>query len=485
MISGPIAPVLIMFALPTLGSSALQSANGSIDAIWVGRLLGNDALAATTNGNLVMFLLTAFIFGFGIASTIMIGQFMGRGDIQTARRIVGTGLGAFIPLAVVIAVLGWIYTTDLLSLLRTPADALPLARDFLRVIFISMPAVMMMTMIMMALRGAGDSMTPFYFMALAVVLDIGLNPVFILGLGPFPQWGIAGSAFATALANYISLFAMLVYIYARDLPLRLRGDELRYLRPQISVLKLMITKGLPMGIQMIILSSSMLSMLRMINAEGVDTTAAFGATQQVWAYVQMPAMSMGAAVTAMVAQNIGAGRWDRINRITWAGVWLDLVMTGLMILIITLIDYHVMSLFIREGSDAIAIAQHIERVGTWGFMAMAVNMVIFGTVRGNGQVIWPVIILAVSMFPVRLGIAYGTHDWLGVDSIWWSFPFAMVSTLLMALVLYFEGSWRKAPVMHIDGAVEEVPVSSPTGVGSTAVLSPQTQVLETEKSTGA
>ena len=90
LVTAPIGPALLLFALPTLGSSVLQSANGSIDAVWVGRILGEDALAATTNGNLIMFLLTAFVFGFGMAATILIGQSIGRNDLPAAKGVVGT-----------------------------------------------------------------------------------------------------------------------------------------------------------------------------------------------------------------------------------------------------------------------------------------------------------------------------------------------------------------------------------------------------------
>src|SRR3954468_21474272 len=108
--AGRIAPTLLAFALPTLGSSILQSLNGSINAVWVGRFLGEEALAAPSTANIVMFLLMAFVFGFGMASTILIGQAFGRRDVDAARRVLGTALGAFLLVAVAIAVAGWIFS---------------------------------------------------------------------------------------------------------------------------------------------------------------------------------------------------------------------------------------------------------------------------------------------------------------------------------------------------------------------------------------
>lgn len=457
--TGPIYPALLLFALPTLGSSILQSANGSIDAIWVGRLLGEDALAATTNGNLIMFLLTAFVFGFGMAATILVGQSVGRKDMQAAKEVVGTAIGTFAPLAVLIAVGGWFIAPALLSVLGTAPEITPLARDFLRVTFLAMPAILMLTMLMMALRGSGDSITPLIFMALAVLLDVVLNPVFILGLGPAPRMGIGGSAFAMAIANYVSLIAMLVYIYARKQPLRLARAELGLLVPKPALLRLMLQKGLPIGIQMVVVSSSMLTMMVLVNREGVDTTAAFGATQQLWTYVQMPAMALGAAVSAMTAQNIGAGRWDRVGRITRAGILYNLALTGGLVAILLVASHQALGLFLGAQSSAVAIGEHIGRIATWGFIAFGVSMVLFATVRANGQVIWPLIILFVSLYPVRLGVAVGLRDWLGSDALWISFPVAMLATMLMAMVLYLHGGWRRETDMRLPPAGPEAPSS--------------------------
>src|SRR4051794_21577068 len=273
---GSIGPTLLAFALPTLASSIVQSLNGTVNAIWVGRFIGEIALAATSNANMVMFLLISFVFGFGMAATILVGQAFGRKDIEQARRVVGTTAGGFLLITVLVATAGWFLCPAILHLLGTPAAATPLALAYLRVIFLAMPALLLLTMLMMSLRGAGDSMTPLWFMLVAVVLDSALNPVFIRGLGPAPRLGIAGSATATLIANYAALFALLVYIYLRDLPLRLKGRELGFLVPNPAIVKTIVAKGLPMGIQMIVISISALALIGLVNAHGVDTAAAFG-----------------------------------------------------------------------------------------------------------------------------------------------------------------------------------------------------------------
>jgi putative MATE family efflux protein len=451
---GPIAKTLLAFALPTLASSILQSLNGTINAIWVGRFLGEGALAATSNANMVMFLLTAFVFGFGMASTILIGQAWGRKDVDQARRIFGTAGGSFLLVTIVIAIAGYFLAPAILALLGTPGGAAPLALAYLRVIFLAMPALLLLTLLMMALRGSGDSMTPLWFMIVAVVLDSGLNPVFIRGLGPAPALGIAGSAMATLIANYAALIGLVGYMYIKDLPLRLRGGELRYLWCDLAIAKTIVVKGFPMGIQMIVISMSALALVGLVNREGVETTAAFGVAMQLWTYVQMPAMALGAAVSAMAAQNIGAGLWDRVSRTTRVGIVQTLVITGAMIVALTLADRSVLSLFMGEGSPALPIARHIHVVATWNFLLFGVMMVLFGTVRANGAVWIPMIVLAVGLVPVRFGYIFATYHWLGADALWTSFPVTSAINLALAIGFYVHGGWKKAR-MTIDERPDE------------------------------
>ena len=453
--TGPIGKTLLAFAMPTLLSSIIQSLNGSINTIWVGRFLGENALASTSNANLVMFLLMAFVFGFGMAATILIGQAFGARDIDGARRVVGTAIGAFLPVAAAIGILGWVFAPALLHLLAMPDAALPLALAYLRVLFLAMPAILIMIVLMMGLRGSGDALTPLYFMIVAVVLDAGLNPVFILGLGPAPALGIAGSATATVIANYSCLIGLLFYIYRRDLPLRLRGRELRYLRPDGAILKTIVRKGLPMGLQMIVISSSALATMGLVNREGVDTTAAFGVAMQLWTYIQMPAMALSAAASTMSAQNIGAGKWDRVGATTRSGIIYNLIITGLLVVLLAIADRPALALFLGGDSAALPIARHIQLIGTWSFLLFGVTMVLFGTVRANGAVLGPLIILAIGLYPVRLGFALGAYPWLGADALWYSFPVASAANMAMAIAFYLHGGWRKAR-MRIPPSAEEL-----------------------------
>ncbi|WP_298673544.1 MATE family efflux transporter [uncultured Sphingomonas sp.] len=444
-----------MFALPTLASNILQSLNGSINAIWVGRFLGEGALAATSNANIIMFLTFGAVFGFGMAATIMVGQSWGRRDVEGARRAFGSAIGLVFCTAIVVATLGWIFAPEILHALATPQVAFEPALDYLRVIFLGLPASMLLVLMFMGLRGTGDSVTPLWFMGLCVVLDAGLNPLFILGVGPLPRLGIAGSALATLIANVVAMGLLVFYIQYRNLPLRLKGAELRYMLPSPALVRTIIGKGLPIGAQMLVMSTSSLVMVGLVNRHGIDTIAAYGITQQLWNYVQMPAMAIGAAVSAMAAQNIGAGRWDRVTRITRAGLYYNLAMTGAMVLLVIAFDRPLLSLFIGAASPAVPVARHINLIVTWGLILFGATMILFGTVRANGAVWGPLIILAVSMFPVRLGLALGLDPVWGANALWWSFPLGSVANLALAVLYYLYGPWRRGGLLVPENFVDE------------------------------
>lgn len=455
----PIASALLLFAVPTLLSNILQSLNGSINAIWVGRFLGAQALAATANANLIMFLMFSVVFGFGMASTVVIGQAVGRRDMEAARRAFGSAIGFCSMLGIGVATAGWIGAPALLRLLATPEGAYAMALVYLRVIFIAMPASLLALMIMMGLRGAGDARTPLIFMIVSVAIDLILNPVLILGLGPVPAFGIAGSAAATAAAGFVSLTGVIAYIYVKDLPLRLRGGELRWLWPAPDQLRILTAKGLPMGLQMIVMSASGLVMIGLVNREGLMVTAAYGAAQQVWTYLQMPAMAMGAAVSAMAAQNVGAGRWDRIGRITGYGLGYQLAITGTMIGVILLFHEALLSLFLGTDRAAIDAAWNMQLLATWSFLMFGCTMILFGVMRANGVVVAPLLILVFTLFGVRLGFYHLAYPPLGANALWLSFPAGSVVSLALAAALYLHGGWRKARLMtpvHEDECRESV-----------------------------
>jgi putative MATE family efflux protein len=441
--TGPVATTLFAFALPSLGVNILQSINGSINSVWIGRFLGEAALAASSNAGMVMFLMFATLFGFAMATTILIGQHMGRRDPEAVRRTLGSAIGLFGIFGVATAVLGWIFAPDLLHLMATPKDAFPLALSYLRVIFLGMPFSFIMILLTSALRGVGDAVTPLWNAILNVALDIILNPVFILGMGPIPAMGIAGSALATLIAGLISVCVLIYRIYGTGSIIALRGPELGWIKPQAATTKAIVAIGLPTGASMIVMSGSMLVLIGLVNREGVDTTAAFGVMNQLWSYVQMPTVAVSTAVSAMAAQNIGAERWDRLAKISWAGIGINSLMSIVLVVAITIFARPLLGLFLSADSPAIPIGVHMNHIVAWIYIPMGISMVIGSVVRANGAVLMPFIFLVISAIMVRFAFAFGFYPHYGADAIWWSSVASALSSLAMTAAYYLHGGWRK------------------------------------------
>src|SRR6185369_11429227 len=165
-----------------------------------------------------------------------------------------------------------------------------------------------------------------------------------------------------------TLAVMIAYLYRQNSILMIRPKEWRLLIPDFAIIRSLVTKGLPMGFQMIVISLAAVTMLSFVNSYGVHTAAAYGAATQLWTYVQMPAMALGAAVSSMAAQNVGAGKMDRVERVARVGALYAILFTGLPILIIYGADPWVLRAFLKGASPSLPIAVHINSIVLWGFI---------------------------------------------------------------------------------------------------------------------
>jgi Na+-driven multidrug efflux pump len=181
-----------------------------------------------------------------------------------------------------------------------------------------------------------------------------------------------------------------------------------------------------MGLQMFVVSSSMIALTSLVNRFGSQETAAFNAAMQLWNYVQMPAMAMGAAVSSMAAQNVGAGKWDRVGKVATTGVMFNFLVGGALIAVVYLLNRHALALFLpppvppstsRRTSTPSSLVIHL--FGT--------SIVLFGVVRATGAVMAPLIMLVIALWFVRVPFAFSMLDRWHADAIWWSFPLASSS----------------------------------------------------------
>lgn len=464
---GPITRTLLLFSLPVLGGNLLQSLNGSVNQFWVSRLLGVSAITAIGNAHIVLMLMVGMVFGIAMAANILIAQAMGAKNDRLMKQVAGTSSTFFGLLSLLVAAAGYFACPVILRLLGTPAAAMHEAIAYLRIIFLAVPFLYFFAFVQMAQRGIGDSRTPFWFMGLAVFLDLMLNPLLIRGFGPVPALGIAGSAFANLIAQGSALTCLLIFLYRRKSPLALGRAELRFFRPDRAIWRSLVTRGIPMGLQILVMSGGALVMMGFVNRLGTDTVAAYTAASQVWGYVQMPAMALGAGVSAMAAQNIGARQWDRLDRIAWAGVGASLAVTALVAIPLFLFGKAIFALFLPPGSRAVDIALHINGIALWGFVLFSINFALSAVVRSAGAVYIPLLILIAAIFVVRLPFAALLLPYWRDDAVWWSLPFGTVVATLLIIAYYRSKRWRRAHMLtgeeaQADGSVPDAAMTAPS-----------------------
>jgi putative MATE family efflux protein len=440
---GPITRTLMIFSLPMLGGNVLQSMNGTVNQIWVSHTLGESAIAALGNANIVMMLMLSAIFGVNMAANILIGQAVGRADPALVKKVMGTAITFFFALSTGVALLGGWLTPHILDLMRTPRIAHDEAVIYLRIIFAAAPFMYFFMFLQVAQRGSGDSTTPFWFMALAILLDVTFNPILIRGLGPFPKMGIAGSATATLIGQGVSLLLLVLHLYRKGSVLALKGPELRYLLPDAEILKSLAMRGIPMGLQMLVMSGAAFIMIGFVNHYGALTSAAYAVSSTIWGYVQMPVMAIGASASSMAAQNVGAGRWDRVDRVARAAVLCGLGVTAVIAGALYLFNHQVLSILLPATSPAMPLASHINRMVLWGFILFSVTFSLSGVIRSTGAVLAPLVIMIIAMVGVRVQAAWWLMPIYGADGIWWSFPMGSFTSAVLTAAYYYKGDWRK------------------------------------------
>jgi putative MATE family efflux protein len=452
LIGEAVAPTLVRFAMPLLATNLLNALSGSWGAIWVSHVLGPNALTAVVNANLFMGMMTGSIMGVGSAAGIAIGQALGTGDRTAVKRFTGNAISFVVTTSIVIGALGWAFAPGLLDLIHLPAAARGMAITYLRFTCLSMPPVFTYAFLMMMLRGAGDARTPFRFSLIAILGGLVLSPILLTGAFGFPRLGIAGAAIGGLVASATALAALVIYMYVRDHPLALRRGDLHHLRPDLRLIWVLVTRGAPMAAENFIVQGAYFVLLTLVNAQGAATAAAYSGAAQLWGYVQMPSGAVAASMSAMAAVNIGAGRWDRIDKIALQGCLISGGFTLAAAALVYGFGDLPLRLFLPAGGAALEIARTLNRIVLWGWIMLAITNGLSAMVRANSAMLAPTLIYATTMWALRVPFAFFLLPVIGAAAIWWSFPLGTIGSALLALAYFRWGGWRNNQLMLVPAA---------------------------------
>jgi putative MATE family efflux protein len=427
---------LLSLAWPILCSEVLALLDTSVNMMWVGRELGDVGVAALSNANLLWMLLSAGAFGLSMGGAVRIGRSLGGGDVRGAKAALGTVTSASVILSIACALPMIVWARALVDCLGTPEPSALQAVAYLRPLLLSVPFTYLSGVIVAALQAAGDSRKGFYLSVACVGMDAALNPIFIGGLGPLSPLGIAGSALSTLISQAVGLAGLLCMLYGSDHALCLHRPDLGLLRVGRKHALDFLFQGGPMAALVLWGSLEEILMISLVNRFGTDTTAAYGATIQLWNFILMPAAALGLATTVIVARNIGAGRWDQVRKTTRLGLTCGVLATGALVVLVEGLGRWAYEVFLPAGSPALAVAQEINRDATWSLVFLGAYAVWVGALRAMGAV-WMPLGISASILAVRFPVTATVAGRTRPGAIWWSFPASAIITAGLAALGYF------------------------------------------------
>lgn len=305
--SGSILKNIAYFSLPYLLSYFLQTLYGLADLFIVGQFNGVDSITAVSVGSQAMHMLTVMIVGLAMGSTVTIGKAVGARDARQASYAIGNTVTLFMGLSAVTTVLLLILVKPIVAVLSTPAEAVADTTSYLTICFVGIPFITAYNIISSIFRGLGDSKSPMYFIAVACAVNIGLDYLFIGVFG----LGAAGAALGTTLAQTISVATALVVIRRRKTGLTIRKEHLKTRKDMMNrILKI----GIPVALQDGFIQIAFMVITVIANRRGLNDAAAVGIVEKIIGIVFLVPSTMLSTVSALSAQNIGAGKHDRATR---------------------------------------------------------------------------------------------------------------------------------------------------------------------------
>lgn len=440
----PLWQRFVLFLVPLMAANVLQSLSGTINTIFIGQLLGVEALAAVSVFFPIMIFLISFVIGLASGATVLIGQAWGAKNVEKVRQVAGTTITAAFLLGLVVAVVGALFTRNLMSLLGAPENILDMAVAYGRIVLIGMPGFFVFLILTSILRGVGDTMTPLFSLMLSVAVGLVVTPAFILGWLGLPQLGVAAAAVAFIAGFVAVLIFLAVYLRARRSPLAPDAGLLRHLAIEPSLLGLILKLGLPAGVQMVVASISAIVVVGIVNGFGSDAVAAYGAVNQVLNYVQFPAMSISIASSILAAQAIGARQMHEVQHITRTGLAMNVVVTGGLVLLAYLFSENLVALFITDPA-VIEVTETLLHIVLWAVVLFGWGSVFSAVMRASGDVIVPMLLSLSAIVLVEVPAALVLSRLIGLNGIWIGYTLSF-ATMLVLQAAYYRLSWRKKEI---------------------------------------
>ena len=437
----------LIFLAPLMLSNALQSLFGTVSNALLGQMIGVDALAAVSACFPVMFFLFAFVMGLSTGAAVLIGQAWGAGERDAVKAVAGATLAIGLLFALSVALFGGLFSRQLMIALATPPDILDQASAYARIMLVTMPLGFVFLLMTAMLRGVGDTLTPLLALALSTAIGLALTPLLIGGGFGVPATGVTAPAWASAIANALTLFVLGLYLRHSKSPLAPDADFLRRLRLDGVLLSKILSIGIPSAVGMVVMAIAELVLLGLVNGFGSDATAAYGAVNQIMGYAQFTAMSISISVSILGAQAIGGGQAGRLDAIVRTGLLLNFVLTGGLVALIYLFPRAVLGVFITDAA-VLELAKGLLFIALWSSVPFGMAIVFSGAMRAGGVALAPMLLSIFAIVAIEIPSAVILSRTIGLDGVWAAYPIVFCAMFLLQLG-YYALVWRRRPIQRL------------------------------------
>ncbi len=436
---GPAGKQIFLFALPMLLGNVFQQLYNIVDTIIIGRYIGTDALAAAGASFPVIFVLISLVIGITTGTTIIISQYFGAKDFEAVKRAIDTAFIFLFFASLVLTILGVLTIGYIWQLIGLPEHLFADATTYFNIFAIGLVLMFGYNATSAILRGLGDSKTPLYFLIISTFLNIGFDLLFVLVF----NWGIAGVAFATVLAQGIAFALSIWYLNRTHKIIRFAYKGLVFDR---EIFKNSLRIGIPTGLQHTFVALGMMALLTIVNRFGTNTIAAYTVAGRIDSFAALPAMNFGLALSTFVGQNIGAKKLERIKD----GLRATLIMTSVISIMVSLVAWffgrELMRVFTTD-IEVIEIGYSYLVIVSSFYIIFSAMFVTQGVLRGAGDTIVSMFITLFSLWVLRIPASYLLSQHFGTDGIWWGIPVAWLFGFVASLIYYRSGRWKTKGVV--------------------------------------
>lgn len=433
------AKSIFLFSLPMLIGSLFQQLYNTADSIIVGQFIGKDAMAAVSGANPIMFLLTSLLMGITLGFSILVSQYYGSKDMKKVKASIDTTYIFVFISSAVITIIGIIFSETILRLINTPESILEQSKLYLIVIFSGTFFSSGYNSVSAILRGLGDSKTSLYFLIIATILNIILDALFIIVF----KMGVEGAALATVIAQGVSFITSIIYLNKKHEVFKIKFKGICY---DHHIFKVGLKLGIPTGIQQMLFSVGSITLQSLVNGYGTSVMAAFGASSKIETFISLPIMNLGAATSTFVAQNMGAGKVDRVNRGVKASLKMALGISIFVCGLFILFRSNLISLF-NSDPDVIEIGSSYLIITGPFFLFIATSFMLSSAIRGAGDSVFALISSMISLWLARIPAAYLLSGIFGVNGIWMGIPIGWLVGLVVTGIYYKSGRWKTKAVI--------------------------------------